>query len=46
MNDDDKDLAEAFEDTWSEETEQEDELLATDRQTKRELDWQRWRDMF
>jgi hypothetical protein len=46
MNDDDKLLAEAFDETtWSDETEQEDELLATDRQTKRELDWQRWNDM-
>ena len=43
MNDDDKLLEEAFEDTWSDELD--DELTATDRQTKRELDWQRWRDM-
>jgi hypothetical protein len=37
------DLSEAFEDQWSENLD--DELIAMDRQTKRELDWQRWRDL-
>jgi len=38
-----KDLAEAFDDQWSENLD--DELTATDRQTKRELEWERWRDL-
>lgn len=39
-----RDLAEAFDETvWSDH--QDDELTATDRQTKRELEWERWADM-
>jgi hypothetical protein len=37
-----------FEYEWSPEMElelEDDELLATDRQTRLEFDWQRWRDM-
>jgi hypothetical protein len=41
-----KDLDEAFDETtWSDESELDDELTATDRQTSKELDWQRWRDL-
>lgn len=38
-----RDLAEAFEDQWSDH--QDDELTATDRQTRKELEWERWNDM-